>query len=94
MLGGDSSKIFSAGLPNIKGSITAWHGTSGLVSPQSIASGALYCAEPAGSQGIVHANDNGARNPLGFDASRSNAIYGGSETVQPPAFALIPQIKF
>ena len=29
-----------------------------------------------------------------LDASRSSAIYGASTTVQPPALALIPQIKF
>ena len=29
-----------------------------------------------------------------FSANRSNAIYGASATVQPPAISLIPQIKF
>ena len=29
-----------------------------------------------------------------FDASRSNAIYGKSSTVQPPAIVLIPQMKY
>ena len=29
-----------------------------------------------------------------FNASESNAIYGSSETVQPPAICLIPQIKY
>jgi len=29
-----------------------------------------------------------------FDASRSNAIYGASTTVQPPAVKLIPQIRY
>lgn len=29
-----------------------------------------------------------------FDASRSNAIYGASTTVQPPAIVLIPQIRY
>lgn len=82
-----------AGLPNIEGSITASHGTSGLVSPYSIASGALYCAEPAGSQGVVHANDNGARNPLGFDASRCSDVYGNAETVQPESTVGIWLVK-
>ena len=31
---------------------------------------------------------------LGFDASRSSQIYGAAETVQPPALALVPQIKY
>ena len=29
-----------------------------------------------------------------FDARRSNLIYGNSDTVQPPAIQLIPQIKY
>ena len=29
-----------------------------------------------------------------FNASRSNAIYGNSNTVQPPAIVLVPQIKY
>ena len=31
---------------------------------------------------------------IGFQANRSNSIYGLSNTVQPPALQLIPQIKF
>lgn len=31
---------------------------------------------------------------LTFDASKSNAIYGASATVQPPAAGLIPQIRY
>ena len=29
-----------------------------------------------------------------FDASLSNAIYGASDTVQPPALVLLPQIRY
>lgn len=29
-----------------------------------------------------------------FAASNSNSVYGNSDTVQPPAIALIPQIKY
>lgn len=29
-----------------------------------------------------------------FNANRSNAIYGASATVQPPAISLIPQIRY
>lgn len=31
---------------------------------------------------------------VSLDASKSNRIYGNSTTVQPPAFALIPQIRY
>lgn len=29
-----------------------------------------------------------------FSANRSSSIYGASETVQPPALQIIPQIKY
>ena len=87
-------EVIPAGVPNITGSITASNETSGLVGPQSIASGALYVAEPAGIQGVVHNQQNSANCPLGFDASRSNPCYGNAETVQPPALQLITQIRF
>ena len=38
---------------------------------------------------IINGNDG-----ISFDASRSNAIYGASTTVQPPALVLLPQIRF
>ena len=31
---------------------------------------------------------------IGLDASRSSSIYGASNTVQPPALVLLPQIKY
>lgn len=31
---------------------------------------------------------------LNFNASKSSAIYGKSETVQPPSIQLLPQIKY
>ena len=31
---------------------------------------------------------------VNFNAGLSNAIYSASDTVQPPAIVLIPQIKF
>lgn len=41
--------------------------------------------------------DNGHNMQIGqysFNAANSNSIYGASTTVQPPAIALIPQIKY
>lgn len=52
-------------------------------------SGAFY-AYGSGIGGAGDATDVG----LAFDAWRFNNIYGASETVQPPALRLIPQIKF
>lgn len=31
---------------------------------------------------------------VAFAASRSSSVYGNSDTIQPPALVLIPQIKF
>ena len=45
----------------------------------------------------VSLGGNAAQETLGgiiFNASNSNAIYGGSTTVQPPALQLIPQIRY
>ena len=41
-------------------------------------------------------NDIVRINPAGFtfNAARSNPIYGASDTVQPPAIQLIPQIRY
>ena len=41
-----------------------------------------------------NANEAGPLNNFNFKASRYNGIYGASQTVQPPALALIPQIRF
>ena len=69
-------------MPNIKGSFGGhnWN-----------VKGAFQNGEP----------DNGAHSAgtnnlciISFDASLSNAIYGRSNTVQPPAIALIPQLRY
>lgn len=49
--------------------------------------------------GLWTATGSGASELIGggtikFNASDGNAIYGNSDTVQPPALCLIPQIKF
>lgn len=54
-----------------------------------------YCTGAFYATGTVisfegHVNNTGT----GFDASRSNPIYGASDTVQPATITLIPQIKF
>lgn len=36
----------------------------------------------------------GSKKTLNFNAAGSNSIYGASDTVQPPALTLIPQIKY
>ena len=36
----------------------------------------------------------GVRRTIRFNASRSNILYGASNTVQPPAISLLPQIRY
>jgi len=72
-----------AGLPNITGTLTRAYGEPNMVE----------------QVGAFHKATNGAyKNGMttnwqtnygwGFDASKSNPIYGNSETVQPPAFVV------
>lgn len=78
--GADSSNIgqsLAAGLPNIDG----WFGTAHVY--PSDATGAFYVAynHTKGGSGP----NNGTYADYILDASRSNPIYGNSDTVQPPA---------
>lgn len=87
--GGNGSSLINAGLPNITGRIGGTTGTSGA--DQS--SGAFY--KENASPNLWWANDDmQGWCRYQFNASRSNAIYGRSSTVQPPALTLIPQIKY
>lgn len=81
--GSDNSSVIAAGLPNITGSF-------GNIYYQN-ATGA-FTHGTSGQYG--HADAMYADSIIQFSASNSNAIYGASTTVQPPALALIPQIKF
>ena len=87
-MGGDITEVLAAGLPNITGRFN----NNGNSRGGGAADGAFYIISQAG----VFSNSSGASDggTYGFDASRSNSIYGSSTTVQPPALQLIPQIKF
>ena len=99
MQGGDSLKAASAGLPNIVGKIK--NNNDGYAVN---AAGGLYAAfENNGcftfdnAAGIsITAGTTGANvlTSINFNAAQCNPIYGNSDTVQPPAIQLIPQIKF
>ena len=84
--GGDNITVLNAGLPNITGTIRYLYCT-----PESSSNGAFSFTD----ENITFGGGTGdMRKHTTFDASRSNPIYGNSTTVQPPALALIPQIKF
>ena len=76
-----------AGLPNITGEINIDNTLAGM----SHYEGALYPVNSSGYKNSQLSNNNGT--PVAFDASRSNPIYGASDTVQPPALTLLPCIK-
>ena len=66
----------SAGLPNITGSVGTYR-----LAVESVSTGALY-VKWRGTHGQSGSNAANA-DEIGFDASKSNSIYGNSDTVQP-----------
>ena len=76
--------LLSAGLPNITGQIHDNEDGAGE-------SGALY---QTGSGGYSGHNANKGRTYINFDASRSNPIYGNSDTVQPPSIKVRVKTRY
>ena len=79
--------VKSAGLPNITGGgqVTAWKDIS--------YSGAFVSTKGGSTANTGYTADNNYFN-IDFDASRSSAIYGNSNTVQPPALTMRYIIKY
>ena len=90
--GGENVKSTEAGLPNITGTTEMGFvfGNVDGVMPRSKGATTLKIVDRTSSylSGIA------ARATVGIDASKSNPIYGASETVQPPAITMIAQIKY
>lgn len=87
MQGGDTPSVVAAGLPNIIGS--AGHFNSLI---EYVYDGAMY---EKSSKYTADSNAGATQaKEIGFDASRCNKIYGSSNTVQPPALMLIPQLRY
>ena len=83
-----------AGLPNITGSITPTkYKDSDRILMQD-ASGCLYTTQNWGVNDTGGTNTDQQPSGIGFDASKSDSIYGNSATVQQSAYATIPQIKY
>lgn len=84
----------AAGLPNITGVIRAIgesFATNGYAGEKS----ALYKESSGPYVHDTQSNtDGGSAGSIGFDASRSNVIYGASNTVQPPTITMIPILKY
>lgn len=77
--GGETAGYISAGLPNITGYV----GDSLATYAGSRESGALFRTVGTGYAGYQTGGSGGWTTNI--DASRSSSIYGGSNTVQPPA---------
>jgi hypothetical protein len=85
---GTAGTVHAAGLPNITGNVVEMKGYTATKG-----SGALYkSATKSGGGYYDEAVDRSLT--LSFDASRSNAIYGKSTTVQPPALTMRYYIKY
>ena len=94
MQGGNSVESVEAGLPNLKGEVSAAFLTFAELSPlvkNGVYSSMIHQSSPKPATG----NSGGYFDGLLFDASQSNSIYSDSvTTVQPPAIKMIPQIKY
>ena len=87
-------QYIEAGSPNIKGRLGHLYRDYGLTDGggQSDTDSALYWENTKSAVTGIGTNTAYGYNPI-FDASRSNPIYGNSDTVQPPALTLLPCIK-
>ena len=87
-------ELVEAGLPNITGRIPGdAQNMSGGNAYWNLVSGAFYQdnstnMDLAGNSVVDYDNYS-----IGFDASRSNAVYGNSDTVTPPSTKLLPCMK-
>lgn len=82
----------AAGLPNITGTWTSTWDVPSRGFYNLSTTGAFYSVSDASRKGRIKGENSGDQINMGypcFDASKSNAIYGKSTTVQPPAYALI-----
>ena len=84
----------NAGLPNITGRVNfwsqAWSGTQIWYNQ----TGAFYSAGNNGNTGGLGSSTANSVPALGFDASRSNGLYGDSNTVQPKSLTVRAIIKY
>lgn len=93
IMGGDNCMVQGPGLPDIISPLEPpilmfWQADQ---NPKT--EGAIHTYEDVYS-GFSESGGVGRFYQGEFKASYSNSIYGNSETVQPPALVLIPQIKF
>ena len=76
--GNEAGQFNMAGLPNIRGDVYA-------NSASWTFSGAFLTTSGTESVKGVSSSDTSVKNKLSLDASQSNSVYGGSDTVMPPS---------
>ena len=96
-----SGNIKTAGLPNLTGAFNVQipRDASGTTSTAAFGSpsGVFYRTDVSAKlryYTTAGTTTNEIENTLGFDASKSSSVYGGSDTVQPPALTLRYIIKY
>lgn len=87
--GGDVPTVLAAGLPNIMGTLT---GLAYRNNYFGVGTGVFSTSRRGGNSALTL--DGTGNDLINFNATNSNSIYGASNTVQPPAIVLIPQIKY
>lgn len=85
--------VLDAGLPNIAGTAT-YVNSDGVDQTNFPDTGCFFWGIYNHSWKTYSTNNGPAKRNLGFNASRSNSIYGKSSTVQPPALCLLPCIRY
>lgn len=85
--------IIEAGLPEITASIHTANNTC-FIGAGYDATGSFFTSGSSGGQHAAGSREQTWNQVLNFDARRSSILYGNSDTVQPPAIQLIPQIKY
>lgn len=86
--GSSSGTVKAAGLPNIKGTLSKYRGSTNTKTGAFSESSAPADSYTGGTQW------SGYMISPSFDASKSNAIYGKSSTVQPSALQTLIIIKY
>lgn len=86
--GSSSGTVKAAGLPNIKGTISSFKAAA------VVKTGAFSASTSQSEAYIGTSQWSGYLISPSFDASKSNAIYGKSSTVQPPALQTLIIIKY
>lgn len=87
--GAEDFGYIEAGLPNISGIYSQVRTTSGAGGSGAFYKAADEVSTVAGGSGTVN-----RLNTIGFNASRSNLIYGNSTTVQPPSVKVRVKTRF